>query len=166
LELLSNFDTQGKTKVEDYENLKFIANPLLEKELLENFRDDLYHFFIGYAIKYYKVGLPPLPVEFAVAAEKEQLKNNDFAVWFYKKFEMTGDDKDRLSMDDIMRTSFQGLDRDGMLKEIKGLGIEYKKDLKGFGKKEMMRNGEKIVKDIVGGIVGIKRKDDDDDDEN
>ena len=158
----SNFDRTGEVTEDDFENLRFVANPLLPDELITNCFDDLIHYFVGYAKKYYQCGLPPLPVEFAKATAETKMKNNDFAVWFYKRFEMTGNDKDRLSMDDIMTTSYQGLDREGMIKEIKKLSIEYKKDLTGFG---MKKNKDGLDVYIKGGIVGYKRKDDDVDDD-
>ncbi|NBP03203.1 MAG: hypothetical protein EBU90_24520 [Proteobacteria bacterium] len=156
--MCSHFDRSGDTVEDDFENLKFVANPNLEDDLMNNYFDDLIHFFVEYSRKYYSDGLPPLPVEFVEASAETKKKNNNFAVWFWKNFEIC--DNVRISMDDIMTTSYKGIDRTEMIKEIKGIGLNYIKDLEGFGNKTV----DGVTKTIKGGLKNIKRKENDSDD--
>lgn len=152
MRLGSHFDRTGETTEDDFENLKFVANPLLADDLMDNYFDDLIHFFVGYAIKYYKEGLPPLPIEFVKATAETKMKNNDFAVWFWDNFEIAEDVN--VSLDEILSNSPKVTDRKELLLELKKIGITFNKDLFGFGTKVV--NGE--TKYIKGGVIGIKKK--------
>lgn len=158
--MCSSFDID-RTE-DDYDNLKFIADTQLIDTLLVEYRDELIHMFIDYAKQYYEKGLPALPVEFAKATAETKMKNNDFAVWFWKYYEI-GDPNDRISMDEIMKNPYQGLDKESMIKEIKNINLNFNKELKGFGKKKVTKKNNDGVEEVVevpirGGIECIRKK--------
>lgn len=157
MRLGSHFDRTGETIEDDFENLKFIANPLLEDDLLMNYYDDLIHLFVGYALKYYKEGMPPLPVEFVKATAETKMKNNEFAVWFWNNFEIA--EGVNVSVDEVLNNCPPKInDRRELINELKKIGININKDLTGFGKK-LNSKGEEVY--IKGGIVGMRKKEED-----
>lgn len=160
MRLGSHFDRTGCTVEDDYANLKFVANPMLADDLLGNYYDDLIHLFIYYALKYYKEGLPPLPVEFVKATAETKMKNNDFAVWFWKRFELTTENAN-ISIDQILNACPPKItDKQDLIKEIKAIGLTYEKDLTGFEVKTKINDkGDTVY--IKGGIRNMRVKEDD-----
>jgi phage/plasmid-associated DNA primase len=151
----SHFDID---RLEDnYETLEFRADKNLPDTMLTEYKDELIHLFIGYALKYYKNGgMPPLPAEFAKATALTKMKNNDFAVWFWNNFEIG---EGNISIDTLLSCSTKITDRKTMFAELKKIEIKADKDLFGLGKKKNEK-GEDVY--IKGGIVGFVRKENED----
>ena len=159
MRMCSHFDRTGDRTEEDFEKLEFIANAKLEEELLTEYYDDLIHYFIGYSRKYYQSGLPPLPSEFVKASNETKMKNNDFAVWFWKEFKIA--DGCNISIDELLSHSSKITERNEMIKQVKKLGLQFDKDLFGFGTKPGKEGKEVYIK---GGIKGFQKKGEDEDD--
>jgi phage/plasmid-associated DNA primase len=150
----SHFDTEREE--DNYETLEFRADKNLPDTMLAEYKDELIHLFIGYALKYYKNGgMPPLPAEFAKATALTKMKNNDFAVWFWNNFEIG---EGNISIDTLLSCSTKITDRKTMFAELKKIEIKSDKDLTGFGKKKNEK-GEDVY--IKGGIVGFVKKESD-----
>jgi hypothetical protein len=161
MRLGSHFDRTGETTEDDFENLKFVANPLLEDDLFFNYYDDLIHLFVGYALKYYKEGLPQLPLEFAKATAETKMKNNDFAVWFWNNFEIA--EGVNVSVEEVLNNAPPKInERRELINELKKIGVNINKDLTGFGKKTNAKGEEVYIK---GGIVGMRKKAEDADED-
>jgi phage/plasmid-associated DNA primase len=153
IQLCSHFDRTGERKEVNLENLEFIADPGLADNLKSNYVNEIIGLVLQYAMKYYKSGIPVIPLEFQQAVDKTKMSNDSFALWFYAKFEK--EDNAITSKYDIMTTPFEELNETEMLKEIKQLGFTYDKDMKGLGTK-IMPDGKKAY--IKGGFENFKRR--------
>jgi hypothetical protein len=150
----SHFDIEREE--DNYETLEFKADKNLPDILLSDYKEELIHLFIGYALKYYKNGgMPPLPAEFAKATALTKIKNNVFAVWFWDNFEIGNGN---VSIDDLLNCSTTIADRKEMFAELNKIEIKTDKDLRGFG---MKKNDKGMDVYIKGGIVGFIKKDKD-----
>ena len=150
----SHFDIEREE--DNYETLEFKADKNLPDILLSDYKEELIHLFIGYALKYYKNGgMPLLPAEFAKATALTKIKNNVFAVWFWDNFEIGNGN---VSIDDLMYCSTTITDRKEMFAELNKIEIKTNKDLTGFG---MKKNDKGMDVYIKGGIVGFIKKDKD-----
>lgn len=169
VQLCSHFDRTGCLEEDDYENLEFIADVRLGDELKKDYVREIVNLVLDYAIKYYKHGIPPIPIEFQNAVEKTKIANNEFAKTFYGHFEKCHEG--RISIDEIV--GVLGYERENVINELKQINIKINKDLKGFVDYKI---GDTLFlkKEIKkGGITYFKRKEkvedkpcgDDDDDE-
>jgi phage/plasmid-associated DNA primase len=151
----SHFDADRET--DDAASLEFKADTRLDETLLANYRAELIHLFIEYAMKYYEKGLPRIPAEFLEATNDTKMGNNPFAVWFKKHYKASDAETAKVSLDFLVSNYVGEIDRKQMIKELKSIGIAYYKDeYYGF---------DKITKkDIKGGIKGYAERTDEDDD--
>jgi len=163
IQFCSHFDRTGSVEEENYETLDFIADTKLGDELKANYCDEIMSLLLEYGMKYYEKGLPSIPQKFIEAVNKTKKENNEFAKWFYKNYKATKVGHN-ISIDEIESISSYG--RDDIIKELKGIGIKWNKNLKEFDVKTKIVKGEEIA--IRGGISGYCRRvagDDDDDDD-
>jgi len=152
VEMSSHFDSE---RTEDCpERLEFVGNANLKDTLATEYVDEIIALLLKYAIRYYVSGIPKIPDAFKDACKETKTANNDFEVWFNERFKK-GDDY-KISMDDIMTTPYKGLDRNTMIKEIrKNIGLEFNKDMTGFGK--TIKEDKEVY--IKGGFAGFRRCD-------
>jgi phage/plasmid-associated DNA primase len=150
----SHFDRTGKRTTENAMALEFIADPKLLDTLLADYKEEIINLVIEYAVKFYKDGMPPLPDAVINATSATKKVNDAFHVWWNETFEES--EGQRLSLDVIM--SHSNDNRDNVIKEMKRIGIDFDKELKGLGKK-VNKDGKEIYR--KGGVVGWIVKEED-----
>ena len=148
----SHFDRTGVLEEDNYATLEFIADTKLGTDLKENYADEIISLLLEYGIKYYQSGLPPIPQQFKDATNKTKTENNEFAKWFYSVYEPHPEHN--ISIDEMASDS--SYKREDIIKELKGIGVNYNKLLKGFDIKTKIVEGEEKV--IRGGITGYIHK--------
>jgi phage/plasmid-associated DNA primase len=104
IQMCSHFNRSGDREAEDFEKLEFIADPELSDKLMKDCLDEIIFLALDFAARYYRQGIPPVPIEFLQASANAKLKNNDFAVWFWNNFEKGSDN---LAIDEIMNTPYK-----------------------------------------------------------
>lgn len=141
----SHFDRTGERKIEDPDNLLFIADVELKTRIINEYRDEVFGLIIEYAGLYYTRRIPPIPIQFINDTKDTQTSNDSFAQWVEDNMRVVPDGK--VALKSIVYASGKSEEKvkDGM----KRLGYKYDKELKGIGK------DESTGKYFKGGYKGI-----------
>ena len=151
IQMCSHFDT-NRTE-DDVEKLEFIGDSSLCDTLAADYVNEIVDIVIGYAVRYYKQGIPAIPQVFKTAAAKTKLVNNEFATWFFKEYEAFPDTK--VSNEEIMRNPFKTYGVEEMRKNIGILGYKYDKEL--FIRRIPHPDNPEKEKKIKGGFMGFRK---------
>ena len=125
----SHFDRTGEREEENEDELEYIADCSLGAKIVNEYRDEVIGLILHYAMRFYKSGIPPTPIEFLQAEKQTKACNDEFLDWFEEYIEGCEEDliaEKRLSV-------LSGFDVKKVRKGMTRLGYKYKKDLCGLG---------------------------------
>lgn len=141
----SHFDRTGERKVENPENLEFIADITLADKILKDHYNEIFQLIIDYGHQFYKSGIVDEPLEFKQDKQDVKEKNNPFIEWFNDN--IIKDDTAKIFIDVIVEKYNKS--RDIVRPLIEQLGFKYDKDLS-FGIDKISKKKKK------GGFKGIR----------
>jgi len=125
----SHFDRTGVREEEDEDKLEYIADTGIGAKIINKYRDEVIGLILHYAMRFYKSGIPPTPIEFLQAEQATKASNDEFLDWFEDYIEGCEDDRiaeKRLSV-------LSGFNVKKVRNGMERLGYKYKKDLSGLG---------------------------------
>jgi phage/plasmid-associated DNA primase len=128
----SHFDRTGDREEENPDELEYIANTKLGDEILENHSDEIVSLIIEYGMRFYKSGIPRIPLSFLEAQEETKNANDEFLEYFENNLSKTNSDTDRLALGQIVENSL--ISKDKIKSAMKRMGFVYNSELKGMGK--------------------------------
>lgn len=129
----SHFDRSGERKVENFDELKFIADTTLAQKIKTEYRDEVFNLIIVYANNYYRAGMkmPPIPEKFQKDTLETQKQNDQFGLWFDDNCEFCFDGNG-VALRKLVEES--GLSEKTVKEGMKRKGLKYNKDLSSIGK--------------------------------
>ena len=143
----SHFDRTGDREEENEDELEYIADTDIGAKIVNDYRDEVVGLILQYAMRFYKSGIPPTPIEFLKAEQETKASNDDFLEWFEESCEK-GEEGDNLAEKNIVEMS--GIKADKVRNGMARLGYKYMKDLRvGLGRD---MNG----KPYKGGYEGVR----------
>jgi hypothetical protein len=151
----SHFDRTGERKVENAENLEFIADISLADKILNKYYNEIFQIVIDFGHQFYISGLVEEPLEFKEDKQETKEHNNPFIEWF--KDNIIKDESEKLYIDDIVEK--YNKPRDIVRTSMERLGLKYDKDLS-FGidkiSKKKKRGGFKGVRFLNENELGVE----------
>lgn len=125
----SHFDRTGEREEENEDELEYIADCSLGAKIVNEYRDEVIGLILKYAMRFYKSGIPPTPIEFLQAEKQTKACNDEFLDWFEEYIE--GCEEDQIAEKRLSLLS--GFDVKKVRKGMTRLGYKYIKDLRGLG---------------------------------
>ena len=127
--------------------MEYIADTGIGAKIIDEYRDEVIGLILEYAMRFYKSGIPPTPIEFLKAEQETKASNDELLDWFEGFCEKGGED-DNIAEGKIVEMS--GISREKVRKGMARMGYKYMKDLrKGLG-----RDINRL--DYKGGYKGVR----------
>jgi phage/plasmid-associated DNA primase len=125
----SHFDRTGDREEENEDELEYIADTGIGAKIVNEYRDEVIGLILKYAMRFYKSGIPPTPIEFLKAEQQTKASNDEFLDWFQDYIEGCEDDRVAEKRLSVLSTFDVKKVRKGMMR----LGYKYDRNLRGLG---------------------------------